>query len=127
MGWLKAAIRESGIRFGFITRPDFVVQFVADHPIQGSMEPGIVYVVGGRGYQKWALFLCPRHEHEIVQLSLMPNRRPRWTITADFLERPTIDPSVRQLEDSYAHFWIRRGKVQWCTDTGQRPRWMETA
>lgn len=124
---LKNAARSAAVRLGLIPRPDFIVRFVANHPRQEAMEAGVIYVVGGRGYQKWALFRCPQHEEEIIQLSLMRNSRPRWTITADFLERPTLDPSVRQLEGSCAHFWVRRGKVAWCADSGERPRWEATA
>ena len=127
MALLKKAARFVGVRLGLIPRPDLIVRFVADHSHQEAMEGGVIYVVGGRGYQKWALFRCPQHEEEIIQLSLMPNRRPRWTITADFFERSTLDPSVRQLEGSYAHFWVRRGKVACCADTGERPRWEATA
>ena len=39
----------------------------------------------------------------------------------DFLDRPTIHPSVRQLDGAYAHFWVKSGYVEWCADTGQRP------
>ncbi|MCG6864744.1 MAG: hypothetical protein LJE58_04885 [Thiogranum sp.] len=27
-------------------------------------------------------------------------------------------PSVRQLDGSHAHFWIRKGRIGWCADTG---------
>lgn len=75
----------------------------------------------GPGYEKWAVFRCPKHEDEIIQLSLMQNRRPRWSITLDFLDRPTIHPSVRQLDGAYAHFWVKSGAIDWCADTGRRP------
>jgi hypothetical protein len=94
---------------------------IADHPLSGQMEGGIVYVVGGPGYQKWAYLLCPTGSGEAIQLSLQPNRKPRWQVSADLLGRPTIYPSVRQLEGSYAHFWVRAGSVLWCEDTGQPP------
>lgn len=70
---------------------------------------GCIYVVGGRGYSKWAYFRCPADRNEIVQLSLMLERRPRWTVAADWLGRPTIEPSVRKLDGLYAHFWIKKG------------------
>ncbi len=57
---------------------------------------------------------------EIIQLSLMQNRRPSWDVTIDSLDRPTVSPSVRQLEGSYAHFWIKKGSVEWCGDTGRK-------
>lgn len=119
--WFKRAVRQAWVRLGIIPRPELIARSVRTHPTPEEMEAGVVYVVGSQGFQKWALFRCPKHEEEIIQLSLMPNRRPRWHVTSDFFERPTIDPSVRQLEGSYAHFWVRGGIVAWCADTGQRP------
>ena len=97
-----------------------MVQLVDAHPDQDSMEPGVIYVVGGRGYQKWAYFRCPAKRDEIVQLALMPKHRPRWEVKGDWLGRPSVHPSVRQLEGSYAHFWIRQGRIDWCPDSGVR-------
>lgn len=123
MGWVGSTVRHICVGLGLIDKPDLLVKLVESQPAPVQTIPGIVYVVGGKGFRKWAVFRCPCHENEIVQLSLMPNRRPRWAVVVDFLERPTIDPSVRQLDGSCAHFWVRRGKVQWCADTGQKPTW----
>lgn len=120
MNWFKRVVREIWARLGIIPRPELIIRFVGAHPPYEEIEPGVVYVVRSQGFAKWALFRCPRHEDEIIQLSLMPNRRPRWAVTSDFFERPTIDPSVRQLEGSYAHFWVRGGTVSWCADSGQK-------
>jgi hypothetical protein len=122
MNWLKRVVRAACVRVGIIPRPDLIVQSVGAHVAPEEMEAGVVYVVGSQGFPKWALFRCPIHDDEIIHLSLMPNRRPRWTISSDLLGRPTISPSVRQIEGSYAHFWVRRGAVAWCADTGQLPR-----
>ena len=121
LAWLKKLLRDGAAAVGIIRRPEFVCVLIADHPLPEAMEAGKIYVVGGPGYQKWAVFRCPKHQEEIVQLSLMQNRRPRWTIAMDFLDRPTIHPSVRQLDGAYAHFWVKSGYVEWCADTGQRP------
>ena len=118
--WLKRLLRDGAAAIGIIRRPALVGVLIADHPLPETMEAGKIYIVGGPGYQKWAVFRCPEHEEEIVQLSLMQNRRPCWTIAMDFLERPTINPSVRQLDGAYAHFWVKSGCVEWCADTGQR-------
>ena len=121
MGWFKNVLRGGAEILGFIRKPDLVGTLVSDHPLPVSMEPGVIYIVGGPGYQKWATFRCPGHKDEIIQLSLMPSRRPSWSLTMDFLDRPTITPSVRQLDGAYAHFWVRVGAVDWCSDTGRRP------
>lgn len=119
MGSVIELLRSFLIYIGFIPRPDLVAKVIGSHPLLESIEPGLIYVVGEKGYIKWAYFRCPADPNEIIQLCLMPNRRPRWIVTIDLLHRPTIDPSVRQLEGSYAHFWIKRGTVEWCEDSGR--------
>ena len=121
LAWLKKLLRDGAAAIGIIRRPELVGVLVAARPLPEAMEAGKIYIVGGPGYQKWAAFRCPKHEEEIVQLSLMQNRRPRWTIAMDFLDRPTIHPSVRRLDGAYAHFWVNSGYVDWCADTGRRP------
>ena len=126
MSWLNSTSRRLATGLRLIPRPELIVRRIAEQPRPEEIEPGVIYVVGGKDYQKWAVLRCPNHTDEIMQLSLMPNRRPRWSITADFFERPTINPSVRQLEGSYAHFWVKRGNVTWCADTGKRPSWIRS-
>lgn len=118
---LQEILRSLLLWLGFIEKPDFLMQLVPDHPDRERMVKGWIYVVGGPNYQKWAYMLCPTGNEEVIQLSLQPKHRPRWDVTRDFLRRPTLHPSVRQLEGSYAHFWIKKGKVLWCDDTGKPP------
>lgn len=120
MAWLKILLRNFAVGLGVIRRPELVSMLVYDHPAPGEMRPGVIYIVGGHGYQKWAVFRCPFYHDEIVQLSLMGKHRPRWSIRADIIGRPTIHPSVRQLDGSFAHFWIKGGHVEWCADSGCR-------
>lgn len=112
-------LRSALVWLRIIPKPELLVCTVPDHPAPESIEPGVIYVVGGRGYRKWACFRCPADTDEIVQLSLMPNRRPRWQVSVDLLGRPSLHPSVRQLDGSYAHFWVKRGRVVWCPDSGK--------
>ncbi len=119
---MKAAailFRRLLVGFGFIQKPDFLFSLVEEHPIDTEIQRGIIYVVGGNNYKKWAYFRCPSDQTEIIQLSLMENHRPRWRIQWDWLERPTIFPSVRQNAGSFAHFWVRRGNVIFCADSGE--------
>lgn len=110
------------VRLGLMPKPAYLARLVGAHPTPEDVAPGWVYVVGGSGYQKWAYFRCPTGSGELIQLSLMPNRRPRWQVNIDWLKRPTIHPSVRQLEGSSAHFWLRKGAVDWCADSGKAPQ-----
>lgn len=109
------------IALGLIRRPDFLMRVVPDHPNPAQIQPGMIYVVGGAGYSKWAYLRCPTGNGDVIQLSLQPKHRPRWDVRTDFLGRPTVHPSVRQTQGSYAHFWIKKGSVEWCADTGRPP------
>lgn len=119
MNRFKTAARCVLIWLRVVSRPDLVTVNVMHHPAPEAIKPGCIYVVSEGQYKKWAYFRCPADQNEIIQLALMPNRRPRWSVTADILDRPTLYPSVRQVEGSYAHFWVKRGHVEWCEDTGE--------
>ena len=119
MARFKTLLRNITVGLGIVRPPDLIRQSVSEHPALDDMKSGTVYVVCGPGYQKWALFRCPGCENNIVQLSLMPGRRPRWIVTTDIIGRPTISPSVRQLDKPFAHFWVKNGAVEWCTDSGR--------
>ena len=121
MRWLGDKLLAALVWLGTWQRPEYRVKLVGDHPAAQDIEPGVMYVVGGKGYQKWAYFKCPSGDGEITQLCLQQNRRPHWNVTSDFFGRPTVHPSVRQMEGSYAHYWIKRGNVEWCADTGRKP------
>ena len=117
---IKRLLREYAMKFDIIRQPELLPVLVEAPPQQENISQGIVYIVAPNGYKKWAIFRCPKHEEEIFYLSLMPNRRPRWTIRLDIFNRPSIYPSVRQLSGKYLHFWIKKGSVEWCLDSGKK-------
>jgi hypothetical protein len=101
-------------------KSEFSAHLVETNPSNESVAPGRVIVVGGQEYKKWAYLRCPCGCNEVIMLSLAQSRRPRWKVIIDWWGRPTIEPSVRQIAGCYAHFWIRRGSIEWCDDTGRR-------
>lgn len=119
MSILRDLSRHFLASLGAIDKSDFRLQVVNDHPASESMAPGCIYVVESMGLRKWAYLRCPSLPEEIIQLSLMTSRRPSWVISMDWLNRPTLHPSIRQTEGSYAHFWIRQGRLHWCEDSGR--------
>ena len=111
-------VRATFLLLGIIEKPTLVVRFVDRHPAPEDMLEGVLIVVrGGRAY-KWACFRCPGGCGHRFQLSLNPARRPRWAVTTDWLNRPTLTPSVLQTTACRAHFWVRQGHVDWCADSG---------
>jgi hypothetical protein len=102
-------------------RKRFLAKIVDSAPAKESVGDSDFYIVQSGRNKKWAFFRCPSGCGDILNLSLTTERRPRWTVTVDFLSRPTVKPSVRRQEGCYSHFWIRHGVVEWCSDTGIPP------
>jgi len=71
-------------------------------------------LVEDTGVLKWACLNCPGGCGKAINLSLNPNRRPKWSVKNDFLARPTIFPSVHQKNDCGCHFWVKKGAILWC-------------
>ena len=105
---------------GFIQRPDLVGRIMDRHPSPEELPPGTVVIVKDGQLEKWACLRCPGGCGEKLMLSLSQARRPRWAVTMDWLRRPSITPSINQLNACRCHFWIKGGAVQWCDDSGRR-------
>lgn len=101
-------------------RPELAIRIVERHPAPEELCDGELVVVQDGERRKWVCLRCPGGCGERIQLALAPHRRPRWLVRLDWLRRPSVTPSVRQINDCRCHFWIRRGRVQWCSDSGPR-------
>lgn len=104
---------------GIIPRPDQLARISTNYPSGDELPPGRFILVQGGGADKWACFRCPGGCGERIDLPLVPNRSPRWRVHVDRLGRPSVEPSVRQLEGCRCHFWISKGQVRWCEDSGR--------
>lgn len=116
---LGAYIRSALAFVGVIRRPEMSAHYLPDHPDRDALAPGELYVVGNSQFQKWALMRCPCGCGDSIMLSLSRKQRPSWSVGIDWLGRPTLHPSVRQTSGCYSHFWLKRGELTWCADTGQ--------
>jgi Family of unknown function (DUF6527) len=84
-----------------------------DYPDTSALPAGIMHVVGDKHYRKWAYFNCPCGCGTPIMLSLSAARRPHWRVDIDWLDRPSVEPSVWQTEGCCSHFFVRRGSIQW--------------
>lgn len=114
-----SVVRKFLVLLRLIPKPDFVSRFVAFHPNPENIASGEIVIVGDEKYQKWACFRCPGDCREIILLSLNNSRFPSWYVLIDRLKRPTLHPSVKQLNECKCHFWIQEGQVDWCKDSGE--------
>lgn len=99
---------------------NFVARYADDNPNANSLVEGEIVIVGNRDYQKWAYLKCPCGCGNTTLLSLSTKTRPSWKIYLNWMMIPTVHPSVRDVGSCYSHYWIKKGKVHWCRDTGMK-------
>lgn len=95
----------------------FKLRFLPEHPHKEDILENIVYIVD-KNYKKWAYLLCPCGCKEVILLSLLCSKNPSWSIKFDFLQRPTVYPSIYKLNGCKSHFLIREGKTFWIKEDG---------
>lgn len=111
-------LRRILVKIGVIGVPALIGRIMTRYPATSDLPIGSLVLVKDGGLKKWVCFQCPGGCGEKIQLSLNPKKRPRWSIGLDWLSRPTIEPSVRQLNRCKCHFWVKKGRVEWCADSG---------
>jgi len=104
------------VKLGVISKPIYTSRFYITHPSDKAIKNGEIAVVRDGKLLKWCRFRCPCGCEEIILLSLGQSRSPRWQVNIDWLERPTLSPSVRRLDGCKSHFWVKGGKIDWCSD-----------
>lgn len=74
-------------------------------------------VLARDGGEDWAVaFLCPCGCKERLELALIPEVRPNWTLKMDDEGLPTLRPSVWRKTGCRSHFWVRNGLIIWCEE-----------
>ena len=93
----------------------FRVVHVKDVP--EKCKGGVLYLVGENGHQWFAVFVCPCGCGEVIQLSLLPDSRPRWSVELHADETASLHPSVWRVKGCRSHFFLRRGLVSWVRES----------
>ena len=78
-----------------------------------AVEPLTIVAVGEGEHLWYAVLACPCGCGETIQLSLLPDERPRWRLTVHE-GVPTLSPSVWRHRGCQSHFILRDGLVTWC-------------
>ena len=73
----------------------------------------IALVVDGAA-PKWVVLNCPCGCQEQIRASLMRSHYPHWELQIEGDESVTLHPSLWRASGCGSHFFLRRGKVQWC-------------
>lgn len=65
--------------------------------------------------EDWAVaFRCPCGCGKRLELLLIEEAKPSWSLTFTQGNVPTLHPSVWLKTGCCSHFWLRKGKVLWC-------------
>jgi hypothetical protein len=106
LSWVEWAARRR-----IFKRPAFLCREVEEAPLDEELASGLIYSEVRSGHAKWAHLRCPRcGDHIQLQTAVGSD----WTISRDWLNRPTIHPSIWETDSCGVHFFVRRGQLIWC-------------
>jgi hypothetical protein len=86
--------------------------------VRGDSPPGQLpsrdLVLLREGGEAWSIMMrCPCGCGQPVELPLIREARPRWSLQVDQDGHPTLAPSIWRREGCRAHYFVRGGKVLW--------------
>ena len=74
---------------------------------------GKLYVTEAGGQPAFGFMSCPCGCGETLHLRFAGERRPRWSVVADWLGRATVKPSVWRSTGCKSHFILTKGRIHW--------------
>ena len=81
-----------------------------------QLDLNAVYVLGEGEHVWFVAMMCPCGCEATLQMSLLPDAKPRWRLIEHADGTITLQPSVWRKIGCKSHFFLRRGLVQWFPD-----------
>lgn len=81
-----------------------------------ALELSRLYLVGSEAEPWSAALLCPCGCRSLIQLSLIVDDDPRWTLSYDVNRSATLHPSIWRIKGCRSHFFIRANEIIWAKD-----------
>jgi hypothetical protein len=78
------------------------------------LDPAVVYVLGEGKHLWFVAMICPCGCNSTLQMSLLADAIPRWTLIEHSDGTISLQPSVWRTLGCRSHFFLRRGLVKWC-------------
>ncbi len=79
------------------------------------VEAGLLYLIGDAGQWWLAILQCPCGCSADIQLPMSVGADPCWRVSGSN-DKPSLWPSVHRTIGCRSHFFLRRGKIEWCRD-----------
>lgn len=81
------------------------------------LDPKDVYVLG-EGQNLWFVaMMCPCGCKETLQMSLLNDAKPKWSLIQHSDSTISLQPSVWRKIGCRSHFFLRHGLIQWCPES----------
>lgn len=91
--------------------PFFAVVGVEELPDQLAAQA--LYVVGENGNDWNVAFLCPCGCGAVIQLGLLRDSSPRWSVCRHEDGTVSLSPSVWRQIGCRSHFYVSRSRIAW--------------
>jgi hypothetical protein len=103
--WARSRWFQPELEFFRFTRAD---------EMPDRLKSSTVYLCG-EGEHLWAAaMVCPCGCGEVIQLNLLKQVRPYWNAVEHPDGAVSLAPSVWRQKGCRSHFFIRKGRVDWC-------------
>lgn len=89
----------------------YKIEYVDDFP--DSISPYVLYVLGNPGQEWLAGIKCPCGCGELIEL-VLDGHSPNWQLFISDEGKPSLSPSIYRSVNCCSHFFLWRGKIQWC-------------
>ena len=109
IGWLRRNWRI----FKEKVQPCRSVQVIDGDGLPSRLPPRDLLLLSDDG-EPWSVaMMCPCGCDRRVELPLLREVSPRWSLQIDKLDRPTLCPSIWLRDGCRSHYFVRSGKVIW--------------
>jgi hypothetical protein len=79
-----------------------------------KLDRATVYLAGENNNLWAAAMICPCGCGDVIELNLLKQARPCWSVREHSDGTLTLAPSVWRQKGCRSHFILRRGRIDWC-------------
>jgi hypothetical protein len=78
------------------------------------LNPSTIYVAGEEPHMWAAAMLCPCGCGDVIELNLLEQASPCWSVRQHRDGSVTLTPSVWRRKGCRSHFFVRNNRIDWC-------------
>ena len=114
MRWLRRLASWASEKIALWLETPYRARIIEEN-LPKKLKRRVLYVVQEDGILEQAAMICPCGCGEVLHMNLLPDERPCWTLTQHKNRTVSLHPSVWRKKKCGSHFFLRDGRIQWCT------------